>query len=117
MLKAEMEKAQKALAAAQGLDITGDGEVSSEVREAQHTRPRLATGTGHATREVEDNSRSPKVHSNAKPEEEEKGCIYICKLLLTVVVIDQIIYLPSLAQVDSCPRSRERRSMRTAGPV
>ena len=32
MLKAEMEKAQKALAAAEDLDITGDGEVSSEVR-------------------------------------------------------------------------------------
>ena len=35
MLKAEMEKAQKALAAAEDLDITGDGEVSREVREAQ----------------------------------------------------------------------------------
>ena len=35
MLKAEIEKAQKTLAAAQGLDITGEGEVSDEVREAQ----------------------------------------------------------------------------------
>ena len=28
-------------------------------------------------------------------------------LLLSVVVIDQIVYLPSLAQIDSCPRARK----------
>ena len=41
----------------------------------------------------------------------KRGQVY--KLLLTVVVIDQIIYLPSLAQVDSCPRSRKYAHRRT----
>ena len=35
------------------------------------------------------------------------------KLLLSVVVIDQIVYLPSLAQIDSCPRSRKYAHRRT----